>query len=88
MKCGRIGCNDYGKYQPIIRIKASILPADGKDILAVVRVPMTLCLRHKLDATQAEIIDTVPRVKMLRIFKEAKDKNKDTIKKNYKYSKF
>lgn len=72
MKCGRIGCNNAGVYQPLIRIKASVAPAYGSDILAVIRLPFTVCLGCRLKTADSEIIAAIPRDKMDSALIEAK----------------
>lgn len=72
MKCGRITCKAEGVYQPLIRIRASILPANGKDVLATIRPQMCLCMRHRLEAADAEIIAIIPAPKMLEVIAEAR----------------
>ena len=74
MKCGRLSCIGTGIYQPLIRIKASVLPASGNDVLSVIRLPFMLCLKCKLQATTAEILACVPKSKMAEVMRLAKEK--------------
>ena len=71
MKCARHGCNNEGVYQPLIRLRPGIIPANGKDVLATIRPPMTVCLKDKLNTSQAEIIALVPHWKMKALQDEA-----------------
>jgi hypothetical protein len=74
MKCGRIGCNNRGKYQPVILIRASIIPASGKDILAQIKMPFTVCSTHRFSTTTAEILGAVPTSKMQKIMEESRQR--------------
>lgn len=75
MKCARIRCLADGLYQPMIRFKASIIPASGKEVLAMIRPKMVLCLRHKLDAKDSEILSSIPRPKLLEAMDQVKAKS-------------
>lgn len=72
MKCGRISCNKNGRYQPLIRIKAAVMPADGKDVLAMIRLPFVVCLTCRISTSVAEIIAAVPKARMDQILVDAK----------------
>jgi hypothetical protein len=74
VKCARIGCIAKGVYQPMIRIKASIILSDGKETLATIRLPMTVCLRHRLESCQADILALVPPPRMQVIIEESRKK--------------
>jgi hypothetical protein len=74
MKCGRIGCIGKGKYQPLIRIRAGVVPASGNDVLAVIRLPFAVCLSCRLRTSVADVISVVSRDKMEQILRDAKEK--------------
>ena len=72
MKCGRIGCIGQGVHQPLIRIRAAVAPANGSDVLAMIRLPFTVCTACRLKTTRAEILEAVPKGKMEAVVNEAK----------------
>lgn len=71
MKCGHKGCPASGGYQPLIRIKAAVIPADGKDVIAIVRLPWTVCKFHRFNSTPADVIGAIPAERMMKIRGEA-----------------
>lgn len=70
-KCARTGCLNAGTLQPLIRIRASVLPAYGSDILAVIRLPFTACPKCRAQTSASEIIGMIPKDKMQAAIREA-----------------